>query len=95
MLRITRIAQSPLEFTLKVQGRIVSEWIDVLEQETMSLIEAGRTVRLDFSEVTFVSRRGQAMLRRLPAGRLRIVNCSPLIEQALGEQCQPCGPGDN
>ena len=83
VLWITRVAASYSQVRLKVQGRIVSEWIEVLERECREVFESRRTVQLDFSGVTFISGQGLAMLNRLPAGKVQIVGCSPLIEQVL------------
>ncbi|MSS71126.1 MAG: hypothetical protein EXS64_06530 [Candidatus Latescibacteria bacterium] len=85
MLRITQIGESPS--TLKVEGRIISDWAAVLEDESRKLIEAKQAVVLDFSNVSFIDRQGVATVRRLKAGDVRIINCSPLIEDMLnGEE---------
>ena len=87
MLRITQIGESPSLATLKVEGRIVSDWVAVLEGESRKLLEQKRTVVLDFSNVSFVDRQGVETLRRLRSGAVRIINCSPLIEDLLnGEE---------
>lgn len=83
MLRITKIGESPSLATLKVEGRVVSDWASVLESESLRLLEEKGAVLLDFSNVSFVDRRGVETLRRMRAGNVRIINCSPLIEDLL------------
>ena len=83
MLRITEISESADSVTLKVEGRIVSEWIIVLEQECLKWLQAKPEVLLDFSEVTFIEHNGVAMLKRIASSRLRLINCPALIAMLL------------
>ena len=69
MLRITTIAEHTPIVTLKVEGRIVSDWIPTLEHESLGLLERGKAVDLDFSGVTFVDAQGVTMLRNLLTAR--------------------------
>ena len=83
MLRITEIFESADSVTLKVDGRIASEWITLLEQECLKWLQAKREVLLDFSEVKFIEHSGVAMLKRIASPNLRLVNCSALIAELL------------
>lgn len=83
MLRITRVAESPSQVTLKLEGRIVSAWVALLEGECLAgLCERGRVI-LDVAEVTFIDRRGLEMLRRIMSSQLQIINASALVEALL------------
>lgn len=87
MLRITQIGESPSLTTLKVEGRIISNWVSVLEEESLKWLREKEMVVLDFSNVSFVDRQGVETLRRLRDGNVRIINCSSLIEDLLnGEE---------
>ena len=77
------LAEKPSCVTLRLEGHIVSDWVSLLEQECKALVEPGRTVRLDFSEVRYVDCRGIEMLKRLPSEHIRIINCPTLIEDLL------------
>ena len=83
MLRITEISESADSITLKVEGRIVSEWITVLEQECSKWLHAKSEVLLDFSGVTFIEHSGVAMLERIASPRLQLMNCPTLINELL------------
>lgn len=83
MLRITEVADSPSVVTLRMEGRVVSEWVAVLEEEVLKHLRQAREVRLDFSGVTFIDRRGVEMLRQIPGDRLQITNCSGLVGDLL------------
>lgn len=83
MLRITRVAESASWTTLRVEGRIVAEWVPVLEQECQLALEDNRPVRLDLSAVTFIDDGGVAALRRLGANELEITKCPEFIRELL------------
>ena len=83
MLRISKAAASPSLATLRVEGRIVAEWVPVLERECQLALQENGHVRLDLSAVTFVDGRGLAALRRLGANALEIINCPEFIEELL------------
>jgi hypothetical protein len=85
MLRLTRTQERPLQVTLKAEGRMVAEWVDLLEAECRELATGERRVLLDLADVSYVDRRGIEMLRQLTDGRISIVNCSPLLEELLAE----------
>lgn len=83
MLRISRSAASPSLATLRVEGRVVAEWVFVLEQECLLALRESGHVRLDLSAVTFVDGRGLAALRHLGANALEIINCPEFIGELL------------
>ena len=83
MLRISRSAASPSLATLLVEGRVVAEWVPVLERECWLALQESGDVRLDLSAVTFVDGRGLAALRRLGANALEIINCPEFIGELL------------
>ena len=83
MLRITTVVKSPTRVILKLEGRLVSDWVTLVERECLTWLRDDRMVRLDVTEVTFVDRRGAAMLRRIGSDRLQIIHASALIMALL------------
>lgn len=83
MLRITKVSENPSSVELKLEGRIVSEWVSVLEAEISDWAQKKRKVLLDFCAVTFVDERGLRMLKRRLSGDIRIMNCAGFIETLL------------
>ena len=83
MLRITKVAEHPSLVTFKLEGRIVSEWVALLERECLTALQEKQRVVLDCSEVTFISRQGVRMLKQIASPNLRMVNCSALLEDLL------------
>ncbi len=86
MLRISKTPESPSLATLRVEGRVVAEWVAVLERECWLALQENGHVRLDLSAVTFVDGRGVAALRRLGANDLEIINCAEFIGALLWSQ---------
>src|SRR5882724_117599 len=73
MLRITEVVESGTETTLHVEGRIVSEWVSVLQEECSRVLqESGARLRLDLGAVTFIDHRGVLALRRLSVGTVMV-----------------------
>lgn len=86
MLRLTRLTQSAQrgsEIVLKAEGQIVAEWVPVLEAECRELLGTDQVVVLDLGAVSYLDTRAVGLLRRLTGGPLKLVNCSPLIEELL------------
>jgi ABC-type transporter Mla MlaB component len=83
MLRIRTVAESSSQVTLGIEGRVVSEWVALLERECRLVLQQNRRVRLDLSAVQFIDGRGVAALRRLGRKDVEIINCQEFIEELL------------
>ncbi len=87
MLRITTMTEGRRLVRLKLEGRVVSDWVALLENECLKSLRKEHTVVLDFSAVAFVDGAGVAMLRKIATDSLQIVNASPLVEHLLRGEC--------
>lgn len=83
MLRVTTIGETDSTATLRVEGEVASHWSAVLESECLRCLETHRELTLDFSGVTRVDRRGAEIVRKLQEGRVRLINCWPLIDEQI------------
>ncbi|MGH8468693.1 MAG: STAS domain-containing protein [Gammaproteobacteria bacterium] len=83
MLRITHVATNQSATTLRVEGRIVDDWVPVLAEEIEAVLRTGKSAVLDFEAVDFVDRDGVKMLKETTADQLRIIHCSVFIEALL------------
>ena len=83
MLRITRLAESPLLVTLLVEGHIRSHWIQQLDSEVKASLRAQQKVVLDFGGVSFVSPAGLELLRRLRGAGVQFVSCPAIVMDLL------------
>ena len=82
MVRIQKIVESS-EITLSVEGRIVSEWVAVVEHECRQAALGTSRVQLDLAAVTFIDARGIEVLRRLVTDGVAVVNCREFIGALL------------
>jgi anti-anti-sigma regulatory factor len=90
MLRIQRDELDEHRVVLILEGRIAGAWADLLERECEALMEVGRRVELDLSEVVYIARAGLEALRRLGGAGVRVTDCSPLLAAMLKEEGIPC-----
>ena len=79
MLRITKKNSDSSDITLGLEGRIVTDWATVLEQECSELLAEGCRVWLDFSGVTYVDSHGAERLQNLHEKGVRFVNYPDLL----------------
>lgn len=85
MLRIEKTGEDNGIVSLKLEGRLVAQWAVVVEEECLRVLRGQKRLILDFAGVTFIDRAGVAMLREVTNERVRLVNCSPLVKELLGE----------
>ena len=85
MLRITRVENGPTGLMLKVEGKIMSEWVRVLHDECQKGSARSTNVVLDLSGVSYADREGVEMLRAVLGPHVRIV-AAPLFITALLHQ---------
>ena len=83
MLRITSIRVNGSPLTLKLEGKIFAEWVDLLERECLSRIARKEPVVLDMAGVTYLDDRGIALLRNLPARYISLANRSDFVVELL------------
>ncbi len=79
MMRITIADERAKSATLKVEGRIAADWVELLERECRALLRQGKHLFLDFSAVTVIDSRAADMLKRLRAHDVEVVNCPSLL----------------
>lgn len=83
MLRITRLHDDAGSPSLRVEGRLVGDWVQLLEAE-VSLAAGGDSLSLDLSGVEFADQRARELLQRLTEQGVAFVACSPLLQSLLG-----------
>jgi anti-anti-sigma regulatory factor len=85
MLRLTRTTRLPHEVTLLLEGQIVAEWVELLEAECLTLLQADQNVLLDLSLVSYLDGRGARLLRDLSARSVKLINTPPLVAELVME----------
>lgn len=84
MLRLT-VKSGPARVAIMAEGRLVGEWVAVLESECLRLLGDG-AVELDLGAVTDVDSRGLMTLRRLRREAISLRGLSPLMQALLAEE---------
>jgi anti-anti-sigma regulatory factor len=85
MLRLTRTTRLPHDVILLLEGQIVAEWVELLEAECLTLLQADQNVLLDMSRVSYLDRRAAQLLRHLAARSVKLINCPPLVAELVRE----------
>ena len=88
MLRITPIDDETSRVTLKLEGRLVTQWMAMLETECARFTDAGRQVTLDLADVVFLDCDAAALLDRLRAGGITLVRSPAFIQELIDETCR-------
>jgi anti-anti-sigma regulatory factor len=84
MLRVTEIINESNRVELKLEGRIVGDCIDYLQEVCLQFHEKGLDeVMLDFSGIRYVEYSGVMMLKSLMENKVRIKNCPIFIDELL------------
>ena len=85
MLRITAIQVNGSSVTLKLEGKILAQWVPLLVRECEERLEKRERVVVDLSQVTFIDQSGIQMLQRASTLGVSIVNGSAFIAELLDE----------
>lgn len=86
MLRITNQGEQCASTQLRVEGRITSGLSQELERACRMVLREGKSVLLDFSDVSFIDRGGAEMLRGLLTDGVSVINASRLIRELLPKE---------
>lgn len=84
MLRLTTLDDSK-NLTVRAEGELVADWVDLVEQECRRALGSSRPVLLDLGGVTYLDSRAVTRLRSLAADGVILAHCPPLIETMLSE----------
>lgn len=82
MLRITTLEANGT-VTLKLEGRVVGPWVDVLRDYCEDILAQQPRVDLDLEDILFIDSCGVALLRQLTARQVALTNCSPFTAEQL------------
>ncbi len=83
MLKISQTERANHSVTLKLEGRVVGEWVGELRQVCETLLTEGRSLKLDLADVTFADASGVAALSSFKSRGVTFSNCSPFVEEQL------------
>lgn len=86
MLRITQVSEDSDQVCLKVEGRVIGDWVSELDRTCGSCLSQSREVTLDMSDVTYIDRQGVETLKRILGEKVRLTGTTLLIQALLGRQ---------
>jgi hypothetical protein len=88
MLKITVSETDSSRRMIKLEGNLLSDWIDEVRRLFLDVDECLST-GLDLSGLTFVDREGAELLLQLLRQGVRIESCSPFVGELLGLDREP------
>jgi hypothetical protein len=88
MLKITASGQDSSRRMIKLEGKLLSDWIDEVRRLFLDVDEC-LSPGFDLSELTFVDREGAELLLQLLRQGVRIESCSPFVVELLGLDREP------
>lgn len=86
MLRITQVSEDSDRVCLKVEGRLIGDWVSELDRICGSCLSQRRQITLDMTDVTYVDRRGVETLKRILGENVRLTGANLLVQALLGRQ---------
>lgn len=83
MLRISSIGRSNGAVALRLEGRVLGPWVEELRRSSDEVLDAGGTLTLDLTDVSFIDGGGIALLKNLMGLGVPVVNCSAFVAAQL------------
>ena len=83
MLRISEIDSSGETITLRFEGQLIGQWVAEARRVSEEALEGERQLILDLGHVSFLDREAAALLREMLCRDVRLVNCSPFLNETL------------
>jgi len=86
MLRITPLATRADRPCLRVEGRLVGDWVQVLRVEVERLQAQMALLELDLAGVEFADSQALSLLHEVAGRGVKLAGCSPLLTSLLESQ---------
>lgn len=83
MLRIVEENTANESLTLRLDGRLVSQWIEVLRLSCEQAFHHDGRLILDLAGVNFADHEGVQLLRQLEQQHVTFINCSPFLREQM------------
>jgi anti-anti-sigma regulatory factor len=77
------MAETEETVTLKVEGRIIGEWVNEVRVECEMSLAKGRKVVLDLSGIIFIDQQGIEALNALRRNGVNLIRCSLFLSGLL------------
>lgn len=83
MLRILEMVGNDNSKILRLDGSLVTKWVEVLRSSCELAISEGGSLSLDMAGLSFSDSDGVRLLLQLQQRRVTFLNCSPFLREQL------------
>ncbi len=83
MLRIVEEQTTNNSTTLRLDGRIAGQWVEVLRTSCEQVFQNDGRVILDLTGVTFADHDGVQLLQQLHQQQVVLINCTPFLQEQM------------
>jgi hypothetical protein len=88
ILKISVAKSSTRNEVLRLEGHLGGPWVDELCHSCRCVLAVGKRLTLDLAGVSFVSREGVKLLKKLQEDEVQVANCSPFVALQLQEDSE-------
>jgi anti-anti-sigma regulatory factor len=85
MLRITLMTETKETVTVKVEGRMIGEWVNEVRVECEMWLAKGKKLVFDLSGIIFIDEQGIETLKELSRNGVNLIGCSLFLSGVLEE----------
>lgn len=93
MLRILEEKTTDNSTILRLDGRIVGQWVEVLRESCEQAFQSNGSLALDLTGVNFADHEGVRLLRQLDQRQIKLINCSPFLQEQMKPTTKSLSPG--
>jgi ABC-type transporter Mla MlaB component len=86
MLRVTRIDSHTNQSIIKLEGKLLSPWVNEVRAACKAAQKNAGQAQLDLSHLTYVDMEGSRLLAELRADGTELTNCSNYVATLLGRE---------
>ncbi len=83
MLRIMEGDATNDSMTLRLDGRLISQWVGLLRSSCEQGLHKGGRLILDLAGLSFADHEGVRLLLQLEQQKVTIINCSPFLREQI------------
>ena len=89
MLRIVEERATDNATTLRLDGRLAGQWVELLRASCEQALQNNGRLGLDLTGVSFADHDGVELLRRLEQQQVALLNCSPFLREQMKQPASP------
>ncbi len=83
MLRIVEENATNNSTTLRLDGRLVGQWVEILRTSCEQVLQDNVRLILDLTGVSFADHDGVEFLRQMELQQVALIHCSPFLQEQM------------